>query len=206
MVNAVSQKEKLSDSELLNLPVKEIQRRLVSANMPSSAQEWTRQLHCFQKAYRRACFSGDLKRVRFFLQGLPLSFLSIRDQLLDDKAALSWAAYGGQADVIAFICSQQDDESFIGFDYGAGLEVLVSLESDEFARTSEGNPLEGRMSSALAVVSDVASEINAPEILRALEERLTQALDQQIELQMTSRLEGGAGMGPAVAERSFWAK
>lgn len=201
-MNVVSQNEKLSDRELLNLPLKEIQRRLENAKPPSSAQAWSRQLHCFQKAYRRACFAGDLKRVRFFLHELPLSLIPIRDQLLDDKAALSWAAHGGQSDIIAFICSEQDDGSFIGFDYGSGLEVLARMESGEVAKDSGGNPPEGRMSSSLAVVSEVASETNSPEILKALEERLTTALDQQIKHQMESCQEGGAGMGPCVAERS----
>lgn len=185
----------LSESDLNRLPVDVLEEALHSAPRILS----TRQLDDFafkiQKAFRRACLSGEIERIKLFLERLPDQLTPISKRLLVDRNALSWAAYGGQPAVVAYICFRQRDSDFMGYDYDAGLKVLASLDA-----VREGRPISDEhvrlefsghaAASSMAIVYRIAIETNSLQLVEVLEDRIASALDQQIEFQMRTRNKG----------------
>lgn len=178
-----------SDTELSQCPIDELRERLSHLVPPVDASLNERFTFNVEKAFRQACYTGDLDRVEVFIRGLPPAFSALRQSLLNNRHAVSWAAYGRQERVIRYLCALQEDDALIGFDYRAVLEFIDYLKGVSFSQ-SDLPPLPRSLSqpdnaSTMAVLARVAVERNAVDLLRAIEARVEKALDRQIENQMS---------------------
>lgn len=187
--------EMLSESDLNSVPVAALEQMLANIPRTLTPRQSDNLGFKVEKVFRRACLAGDLERVRLFLEGLPEHLARISKSLLTDNTALSWAAHGGQAAVIEYICSRQHDSDFMGYDYDAALAVLAVL--DTLRAEGSGAGVHGRVefsdyaaASSMAVVYHVAIETKSLELIEVLEDRIASALDRQIAHQMRSQNRG----------------
>lgn len=194
-VNHNHNNKMLSESDLSCLPVDALEKALRCTPRVRGPRQLDDLAFKIQKAFRHACLSGEIERIKLFLERLPDQLNPLSKRLLVDRNALSWAAHGGQAHVIEYLCSRQHDSDFMGYDYDAGLEVLVALDalregrpiSDEHVRVEFSGDA---AASSMAVVYRIAVERQSLELLGVLEDRIAWALDQQIEYQMRNRNRG----------------
>ncbi|BEH15269.1 hypothetical protein [Marinobacter shengliensis] len=180
-----------SASELFSLPIDQLRERLSKLHAPVCSQDMKQFEFQFQKAYRRACYTGEYARVDFFLSGLPEHFLSISAALLIDLNALSWAVYGRQGEIVRLICSKQSDADFVGFDYDLALALLALIDENrpdalQTACLSEINA-DDIYSSSLSMICEAGRGQNSTELIRLLEARMGSAIDRQIAYQMLTQ-------------------
>ncbi|MGP9833610.1 hypothetical protein [Marinobacter sp. NSM] len=141
-----------------------------------------------ERAYRRACFDGDLARVDFFISGMREQLPYMASKLLSDKKAVSWAASGNQCEVIRLICSYQADSDFFGYDYDLALALFTlaheQRESDRLFATLLNYGPDDAFSSSLSVVCHAVKQSGDAECVRVLEPYLGAAIDRQISRQI----------------------
>lgn len=184
-----------SESDLNCLPIVTLKQMLETTPRMLTSHQLDALGFKFQKAFRRACLSGEMDRIKLFLEGLPDQLNPISKRLLADRTALSWAAHGGQVAVIDYICFRQHDSDFMGYDYDAGLAVLAALDALREGRSILGEKdgvefSDDAAGSSMAVVYQVAIETKSLDLVAVLEDRIAAALDQQIAYQMRHRNRG----------------
>lgn len=177
-----------SVNELLVEPVSSLPN-LLSQSLVVISEAARRSLSLnLQRAYRKACYKGDIARVDFFLSGLRESLPCEASKLLSDKKAISWAAYGKQAEVVRLICSKQSDADFFGYDYDLAL-ALFTLASEHNDRDLLFDTLldygpDDAFSSSLSVVCQAVKQSGETEFVRVLEPFLGAAIDRQVSQQI----------------------
>lgn len=177
-----------SVDDLLVEPVASLPN-LLSQSLVDSSQAARRALGLnLQRAYRKACYQGDLARVDYFVSGMREHFPGEASQLLSDKKAISWAAYGKQVEVVRLICSKQNDADFFGYDYDLAL-ALFTLASEQKHRALLFDTLldygpDDAFSSSLSVVCQAVKQSGETEFVRVLEPFLGAAIDRQVSRQI----------------------
>ncbi|KPQ29173.1 MAG: hypothetical protein HLUCCX14_07805 [Marinobacter excellens HL-55] len=142
-----------------------------------------------QRAYRKACYEGDLARVDFFVFGMREHLPCLASKLLSDKKAVSWAAFGNQPEVIRLICSNQNDSDFFGYDYDLALALFTLAReqngSDRLSTVLLNYGPDDAFSSSLSVICQAVKQSGDTELIRVLEPLLAAAIDRQISQQIT---------------------
>lgn len=129
-----------------------------------------------KQAFCQACYEGDIKKIVYFLDGLPSYFSWFSKDCLTDYRGISWACFGKQFEAIRLLASRQCPEVFLGYDFDVALEVLHQAR-DESALLRDIEYDEWHGQSTVETVHNVAVRENDKRLIAVIADFIEENLD-----------------------------